>query len=138
VQAEQGSMTTGEIALLPAFRRFLTSWPEELPENISLFRFACGERISPALLRDAFFQLIIHHDALRLKLTRFGSDWQQSIVGIDEIDRDGLILNVDLQNAPSSEREREVTRSQQLLVSKIDLSCPPLLRAAFYDYGSER
>jgi len=138
VQAEQGIITTGDTALLPSVHRFITNWPEELPENISLFWFDCRDRISPALLREAIFQLVIQHDALRLKLTRFNSEWQQSIVGIDEINRDGIMLDIDLRNVPSSERESEVAHSQRALITSIDLACPPLIRSVLYDYGVER
>jgi non-ribosomal peptide synthase protein (TIGR01720 family) len=134
VQAEQG-IITGVTALTPILRRFLETWSEHLADGITLYSLECRDHISSNLLREAIRQLIIHHDALRLKLSQAGSDWRQWITGIDQIDGDALLLDIDLSDRSPSERERDVKHTEELLASMVDVSNPPLIRAAIYDYG---
>jgi len=134
VQAEQG-IIIGETALTPILRRFLETWSEHLADSVTLYSLECRDRISSNLLREAIRQLIIHHDALRLTLSHEGSEWRQWITGIDQIDGDALLLDIDLSDRSPSERERDVKHTEELLASMVDVSNPPLLRAALYGYG---
>jgi non-ribosomal peptide synthase protein (TIGR01720 family) len=134
VQAEQG-IIIGETALTPILRRFLETWSEHLAESVTLYSLECRDHISSNLLREAIRRLIIHHDALRMKLSQVGSDWRQWITGIDQIDGAALLLDIDLSGSSPSEREREVKQTEDLLASMVDVSNPPLIRAALCDYG---
>jgi non-ribosomal peptide synthase protein (TIGR01720 family) len=121
--------------LTPILRRFLETWSEHLADSITLYFLECRDHISSNLLREAIRQLIIHHDALRLKLSQVGSDWRQWITGIDQIDGDALLLDIDLSDCSPSERERGIKQTEELLASMVDVSNPPLIRAALCDYG---
>jgi non-ribosomal peptide synthase protein (TIGR01720 family) len=134
VQAEQG-IIVGETALTPILRRFLETWSEHLAESVTLYSLECRDHISSDLLREAIRRLIIHHDALRMKLSQVGSDWRQWITGIDQIDGAALLLDIDLTGSSPSEQEREVKHTEDLLASMVDVSNPPLIRAALCDYG---
>ena len=134
IQAEQG-IVSGETALTPILSSFLEKWSEKLADSVTLYWLKCRDQISSELLREAIRHLIIHHDALRLKLLRVGSEWRQWIMGIDQVDGETLLLNVDLSDRSSSERERDFKHTEELLVSMVNVSNPPLMRAALYDYG---
>jgi amino acid adenylation domain-containing protein/non-ribosomal peptide synthase protein (TIGR01720 family) len=137
VRAEQG-IIIGETALTPILSSFLEKWSDKLADSVSLYWLECRDHISSELLREAIRRLIIHHDALRLKLSRVGHEWRQWIIGIDQIDGDALLLDVDLSDRSSSGWEREVEHTEELLVSMVDVSNPPLIRAALYDFGQGR
>ncbi len=134
VQAEQG-IIVGETTFTPILRKFLEIWSEHLADNITLYSLEFRDRISSELLREAIRHLIIHHDALRMTLSHDGSDWRQWITGIDQIDSEALLLNIDLSDRSPSEREREVKQTEELLMSMIDVSNSSLIRAALCDYG---
>ncbi|HKX32261.1 MAG TPA: amino acid adenylation domain-containing protein, partial [Blastocatellia bacterium] len=137
VRAEQG-LIIGETAFTPILRRFLETWSEHLADSITLYSLECRDPISSDLLREALRQLMIHHDALRLKLSREGSDWRQWITGIDRVDGDALLLDLDLSDHSPSERERGVKQTGELLASMIDVSTSSLIRAALCDHGQGR
>src|SRR5262249_52698696 len=134
VQAEQG-VIIGETAFTPILRRFFETWTEHLAGSVTLYSVECRDHISSNLLREAIQHLIIHHDALRMKLSQVGSDWRQWITGIDQIDGAALLLDIDLSGSSPSERERDVKQTKDLLASMVDVSNPPPIRAALCDYG---
>src|SRR5262249_4694496 len=62
----------------------------------------------------------------------------QWTTGINQLDGATLLLAVALSDRSPSERGRDVRRVEELLVSMLDVSDPPLIRAALFDYGQEQ
>ena len=139
IEAEQG-IVAGATPLTPILQSFLETWPEKLHDSVSFVAFACQARISPSLLRQAFQNLVAHHDALRLRLEQVGSEWSQSIVDLNDLhlDHDGLLLEADLSHLLAPVQQQRLRETEEHLLSMIDVSNPPLLRATLCDYGSER
>jgi NADP-dependent 3-hydroxy acid dehydrogenase YdfG len=82
--AEQG-LVTGLISLTPIQHWFFEqNQPEPHHWNQAVW-LEVQQVVNPALLEQALRQLLIHHDALRLRFTRSESGWQQVNASSQEV-----------------------------------------------------
>ena len=139
VSAEQGEVE-GPVVLTPVQRWFLE---QEHPDpdyfNQSLF-LDLNQSLNPGHLRRALSHLLSHHDALRLRLKRGESGWQQRMVPVSPIDVDRVFVHVDLRAIAVAPRRSALEASAAQLQASLDLSHGPLLRVAHFEMGdgSER
>ena len=133
-QDEQG-IVSGPVPLTPIQRWWLE---QETPEphhfNQSLLLEA-RERLDAAWLEQALRRVVLHHDALRLRLTRSGEDWSQHNAGADvpvELSR------VDLSSVPEHELASALDTAAAELQRSLDLTHGPLLRVALFERGEGR
>jgi non-ribosomal peptide synthase protein (TIGR01720 family) len=92
--------------------------------------------LSTRLLRDATGAILLHHDALRLRVERLGSTWRQEIA---EPTTDVPFSSTDLAALAEAERKAGVEAKAEELQANFDLASGPLLRVAHFDFGpSER
>ncbi len=134
VQAEQG-LVAGPLPLAPA-QHWL--FEQELPQpdyfNQSVL-LELRQALDPALLEQALRQLLLHHDALRLRFARTESGWQQTNAGPD--DRP-LLSCIDLAALPEPQQAAAIEARAAELHASLSLAEGPLVRAALFDLGPRR
>ncbi len=134
VRAEQG-LITGPVPLLPGQHWF---FEQKLPEphhfNQAML-FEVRQKLNPELMQQAVQQLLIHHDALRLRFEQNESGWQQINASLDS---DVPFVLVDLSSLSAAEQEAEIEAKAAQLQASLDLSRGPLIKWALFDLGAEK
>ena len=134
VQAEQG-VVTGIVPLTPVQSRFFEqNQPEPRHYNQAML-LQCQRKLDPLLLERALEHLLIQHDALRLRFSRPGGDWQQTIAAPKGAAPFEL---VDVSDLPEPEQEMAIQQNAARLQGSLNLEEGPLLRVAFFDRGAQR
>lgn len=87
---------------------------------------------NPALLEQACQQLLIHHDALRLRFEQKAQVWEQINEGIE---LKVPFLQIDLSKLTEIEQTAEIEKISTELQSSLNLSQAPLIQVAFCDLG---
>ena len=88
-----------------------------------------------ALLARAVRQLILHHDALRLRFTHAENGWHQHNAALDV---QPVCVRVDLAALPAAEQSAAIEAAAGGLQASLDLEAGPLLRVAHVDLGVQR
>jgi amino acid adenylation domain-containing protein/non-ribosomal peptide synthase protein (TIGR01720 family) len=134
IQAEQG-LVTGPVPLTPIQCWF---FEQDLPDpyhfnQASLLKTKGS--LDPALLEDVLRQLLLHHDALRLRFERTASGWQQFNAGWD-----GSVpfTQVDLSTLSVAEQGLAISGITVELQSSLDLSAGPLIRVVLFELGQRQ
>jgi amino acid adenylation domain-containing protein/non-ribosomal peptide synthase protein (TIGR01720 family) len=133
-QAEQG-LVTGEVPLTPIQQWFFEQefaephhWNQatllEVPPTLDL-----------VLLQRVVQQLLIHHDALRLRFVRSASGWQQVNAFPDEA---FSCTRVDLSSLPKGEQTPAIEATASELQASLNLELGPIVRVALFDLGSNQ
>jgi non-ribosomal peptide synthase protein (TIGR01720 family) len=130
-QAEQG-LVTGEVLLTPIQRWF---FEQELPQphhwNQAML-LEVPPTLDMALLSQLVQQLLIHHDALRLRFVFSESGWQQVNALPDQV---VPCTRVDLSALPEAEQRPALEAAAAELQASLNLSEGPLVRVALFDLG---
>ena len=132
--AEQG-IVTGEAPLTPVQARFFElDQPEPHHYNQAMLLEVQGAA-DPSRVEQAVQQLLMHHDALRLRFTQEGGAWRQRIAP-----QDGLVPfeAVDLSRASRAEQATAIASHAARLHASLNLHAGPLVRVALFDLGAER
>jgi amino acid adenylation domain-containing protein/non-ribosomal peptide synthase protein (TIGR01720 family) len=131
VQAEQG-LVTGSVPLTPIQHWF---FEQNLPEphhfNQSVLLEVPSD-LKPELLKQVVQQLLVHHDALRLRFVRDGSIWQQINVGLEET---VPFTVVDFSQLSSGEQQTALETAAAELQASLNLSEGPVMRVALFNLG---
>ncbi|MBV9787872.1 MAG: amino acid adenylation domain-containing protein [Chloroflexi bacterium] len=130
VVAEQG-LVTGAVPLTPIQQHFFAQslpTPQHFNQAVLL---EAGERLDPAVLEQALHQLLLHHDALRLRFHQTESGWMQEHAVPD---KQPLLTTIELGTVPQAELAAAATEVQ----ASLDLQNGPLLRAALFELGPGR
>ncbi|MFN6461421.1 MAG: SDR family NAD(P)-dependent oxidoreductase [Nostoc sp. DedVER02] len=133
VQAEQG-LVTGSLPLTPIHHRFFErniSEPHHWNQSIFL---EAAEVIDPAVLEQAWQQLLLHHDALRLRFKFTESGWQAMNSGYEEIP----FTHIDLSALSEDAQELEIKTITVQLQTSLNLSAGPIVRVALFDLGANK
>ncbi len=133
VQPEQSS-TPGPIPLTPIQHWF---FEQDLPEpnhfNQALMLEA-QQPLDPELLGMAVKRLVEHHDALRLRFAREGTDWRQIIAPAEE---NSIFAHVNLSEVPAEEQATALQSAATSLQRSLNLHDGPLMRLALFDMGPD-
>lgn len=134
IPAEQG-LVTGHVPLTPIQQWFVEqNLPEPHHFNQS-FLFEISPNLKPELLQQVLQQLLLHHDALRLRLISFGNTWQLLNAAAEETE---IFSTIDLsQIAPSSQIAAVETAAAQLQDS-LNLSSGPIIRVTLFHLGNHQ
>jgi amino acid adenylation domain-containing protein/non-ribosomal peptide synthase protein (TIGR01720 family) len=130
-QAEQG-LVTGEVLLTPIQRWF---FEHDLPEPYHWNQAMLLEvpaTLDLALLSKLVQQLLVHHDALRLRFMPSASGWQQVNALPDEA---VPCTRVDLSALSKVEQVPAIEATAAKLQASLNLSEGPLVRVALFDRG---
>ncbi len=96
----------------------------EVPQDLSL-----------AMLAQIVQQLLIHHDALRLRFVRDASGWYQYNA---EPDSSVPLLQVDLSTLPERQQKSTLEAIASELQASLNLSHGPLLQVALFSLGADK
>ena len=117
VRADQG-VVTGPVALTPIQRWFTgLDWPHDHYNQSTVV--AARERLDADVLRRALAEIVRHHDALRLRLTRDGSNWRQHIADPDDNPVVRVVDAIDLWEAAANEAQRGLSLTEGPLLRAV-------------------
>lgn len=132
-QAEQG-LVTGSLPLTPIQHWFFEQNQPDLHHWNQAVLLEVPQVLDPAMLEKALQQLLMHHDALRLRFTQSESGWQQFIASPDEV---VPFTQVDLSVLLTDEQSAMEAAATELQ-SSLNLSSGPLMRVALFDCGANK
>jgi amino acid adenylation domain-containing protein/non-ribosomal peptide synthase protein (TIGR01720 family) len=129
LQAEQG-LVTGSVPLTPIQHWF---FKQNLPEPHHFNQAVLLEAkqiLDPALLEQAMQQLLLHHDALRLRFEQTESGWQQHLASPDaEIP----LTCIDYSALAETEQRLSIEATATELQASLNLSAGPLMRVVLFN-----
>ncbi|APR77526.1 Malonyl CoA-acyl carrier protein transacylase [Minicystis rosea] len=132
--AEQGSIV-GPAPLTPIQRWWLEQeQPEPNHHNQSFFLEAEGP-LEGGAVEAAIAAILEHHDALRLRVRREASWWEQRFV---EPGGDVPMWRVDLRDVSESERAAVIAKAATEAQASLDVESGPVLRAVLFEAGAEQ
>ncbi|MGI2903868.1 amino acid adenylation domain-containing protein [Tolypothrix sp. VBCCA 56010] len=128
--AEQG-IITGVMPLTPIQHWF---WEQNLPEphhfNQSIL-LEVSSKPKPELLKQAVQQLLVHHDALRLRNALPG---QQAIAPVDDIPFE--VIN--LSDISAEKQPEAIASSATEIQASLNLATGPIMRVVLFKLGEDR
>ncbi len=133
VESAQGPVS-GRVPLTPVAHWFFEHHADA-PHHFNSSMFLEVERwLVPERLEEALQALVRHHDALRLRFEKSGSEWTAWNAEPEE----GPVLEVcDLSELPRRKRGRAIEEKCAGLQAGFDLARGPLVRAVWFDRGAE-
>ena len=134
VQAEQGPVT-GAVPLTPIQRWFFEQHLPDPHHYNQAVLLEVQQALDPALVERALQQLLLHHDALRLRFLCVASGWQQINVGPDNA---VLFSRADLSALAEAEHGPAIEAAAAELQASLNLLEGPLLRGALFDLGPQK
>ncbi len=131
IEAEQG-LVTGTVPLTPIQHWFFEQeQPEPHHYNQSVL-LSVPANIQSELLQQGLQQLVLHHDALRLRFARTDTGWEQINSDITE----ALTLQViDLSEKSAEEQQTALEAIGNELHASLNLSNGSLMRAVLFQFG---
>ena len=133
IQIEQG-LVTGTLPLTPIQHYF---FEQNLPEphhfNQS-FLLSVPSDLKTELLKQVLQQLLVHHDALRLRFTQSESTWQQIHFAVTN---SVAFFDIDLSALPESEQQTAIETKAASFQASLNLS-ENLVQAAFFHLGIDK
>jgi len=134
ITAEQG-LVTGHVPLTPIQHWFVEqNLPEPYHFNQS-FLFEISPDLKPELLQQVFQKLLLHHDALRLRLIPNGDTWQ--LLNSSTLDCE-IFSTTDLSQIPPSEQITAIESTANQLQASLNLSEGPIIRVALFHLGDRQ
>ncbi|RAL26258.1 amino acid adenylation domain-containing protein [Thermoflavimicrobium daqui] len=132
-QAEQG-LITGEVPLLPIQHWF---FEQELPNphhfNQAIM-FSVHQPLKWENIQETVRQLLLHHDALRLRYQRHGETWKQ----IYEPMGDHIPAHYfNYQSVPKEQQREQIEQTANQIQMSLDLEKGPVFQVAYFDLGDE-
>jgi amino acid adenylation domain-containing protein/non-ribosomal peptide synthase protein (TIGR01720 family) len=128
----EGAPVVGPVELTPVQRWYLEIEPEPRHFNQALL-LDVAHRLDPSLIRETLAELLVHHDALRLRLQREGSAFRLVSEGLEASRVPGVFIHVDLLALSEAEGRRAVEGISAWLQASLDPTRAPLLRAAWFE-----
>ncbi|HBZ82358.1 non-ribosomal peptide synthase/polyketide synthase [Brevibacillus parabrevis] len=129
--AEQG-LVTGEVPLLPIQHWFFEQkladrnhWNQSVLLTV--------QPIDPEILKQAFYHLLGHHDALRLRFYHQNGAWKQA--GAEWTDIIPFYV-VELGDLPANQQVEQIEKLSGEAQASLHLADGPLLRAVYFDMGA--
>ncbi|HEY0737737.1 MAG TPA: amino acid adenylation domain-containing protein, partial [Herpetosiphonaceae bacterium] len=132
--AEQG-LITGPVPLTPIQHAFFALDLVEPHHFNQAVLLQVQRPLDPELLEQAAQQLIVQHDALRLRYARSSAVWQQQIVPPDGAP---VVLIRKLAALPPDEQSAQISATAAELHGSLNLSTGPLIRAGYFDLGVDQ
>jgi amino acid adenylation domain-containing protein/non-ribosomal peptide synthase protein (TIGR01720 family) len=133
IKAEQG-LVTGVVPLTPIQHWFFDqNWSEPNHFNQSMLLVVPPD-LKPALLEQVVKELMVHHDALRMRCVPDESGWQQRNTDICE---PAPLLVIDLSAVPMEEQKAAMEERAAELQTTLNLVEGPLLRVVLFNLGND-
>ncbi|MDZ8030988.1 non-ribosomal peptide synthetase [Nostoc sp. DedSLP04] len=132
-QAEQG-LITGLASLTPIQYWFFEQNLLEPHHWNQAVLLEVKQVLDLAVLEKSVQQLLLHHDALRLRFEQTESSWQQVIASPDV---EVSWTHLDFSALSASEQELAIETAATKLQASLNLSTGPLIRVALFDLGQQ-
>jgi amino acid adenylation domain-containing protein/non-ribosomal peptide synthase protein (TIGR01720 family) len=132
IEAEQG-VVVGEAPLVPIQQWFFEQELAEPHHFNQALLLQVRQAMDATLLAQAVQQLLVQHDALRLRFVRGESDWQQI-----NADVDGTIPFVQIDVSGLADQRATIEVAAEQVQASLNLSDGPLLRVVYFEMGSGR
>jgi non-ribosomal peptide synthase protein (TIGR01720 family) len=127
------SETLGPIPLTPIQQRFFETDPIDPHHYNQTVLLETHATLDAALLERAVRQLLLHHDALRLRFYNDSTGWHQ----ITSAPAESVpFWRIDLSQAPREDREAAIESVAAEQQASLDLANGPLLRVVLMDLGA--
>ncbi|MGZ8181071.1 MAG: amino acid adenylation domain-containing protein [Methylobacter sp.] len=91
--------------------------------------------LTPDIVEAAIKQLLIHHDALRMRFNQQGGEWQQYQ---PEDETQAAFERIDLADVPTEWQAEMLESAASIQQAQLHLSEGPVLRAVWFDLGAGR
>ncbi|MEH2198332.1 condensation domain-containing protein, partial [Nostoc sp.] len=134
VQAEQG-VVIGQVPLTPIQHWFFAQNLSQSHHYNQSVLLEVQPNLNPELLKQAVQQLVVHHDALRLRFT-LSNSWQQVNTAIDETAVPFTVS--DLSKLSASEQRSFLEATADELQVSLNLSNGPIIRVALFQLGNDK
>jgi len=134
LKAFQG-LVTGSLPLTPIQHRFFAQNLPEPNHFNQAFLLLFPPTLNPNLLQQALQQLIVHHDALRLRFNQTEAGWQQFNALPDEI---VPFSRIDLSTLQEEALSQTIESTSSQLQASLNLNSGPLLRVALFHLGTQK
>lgn len=122
-----------EAALTPAQHDVLRRGGSEPALQGRALLLEAGDGADSGRVRRAALQLLLHHEALRLRFRQAGGEWRQYDAGV----AGALpVLRLDLSGREAEQESRVLRTAVERLRSRLDLADGPLLQIALVDRGA--
>ena len=134
VRAEQ-TIVTGPVPLTPIQRRFFDQNQPDPHYYNQAMMLKMREDLDPKLLKQVVEQLLIHHDALRLRFVNEAGRWQQLCA---EPDSQLPLTEIDLSVIGEQDQEIKLKQLASELQASLNLTVGPLMRVAHIYLGPRK
>nr|QEO74613.1 condensation domain-containing protein [uncultured bacterium] len=134
VVAEQG-LVMGQVSLTPIQHWFFEqelNEPNHFNQSVLL---EVKQTVHAELLAEAARQLVLHHDALRLRFERSGSGWNQYHADATE---PVSFTKFDLTTVRASEQSAAIEAESVAVQASLNVSEGPLVRFVYFDLGESQ
>jgi amino acid adenylation domain-containing protein/non-ribosomal peptide synthase protein (TIGR01720 family) len=128
IPTAQQDTVTGVVPLTP-IQHWFTQLDKTYDHYNQAVRLQWAPSPDPDLLHAALHAVVAHHDALRLRLTRNGGDWQQHIA---ETEPGQLLDVVDVLGLSEKDQETTIIEAATRAHTTLDLVGGPIARAVLF------
>ncbi|MEB3149372.1 MAG: amino acid adenylation domain-containing protein, partial [Sphaerospermopsis sp.] len=134
IKAEQG-LVSGKLPLTPIQQSFFAQNPPEPHHFNQSFLLEVSQTIDPGLLPAVVQQLLVHHDALRLRFVQSNSGWEQ----INTTPDDTIPFSyIDLSGRPETEQKQAIASTASSLQVSLNISSGPIIRVVVFGLGADK
>jgi len=134
IESDQG-VVSGPVPLTPIQKWFFEQNVLEPHHWNQAVMLVLRQQIDPILLEQAIQQLLVHHDALRLRFIRQGSGWAQ----FNAMEEDTPVFSRrDLSQLPEDEQSAAIEAEAARLQANLNLEAGPLARVALFELGDRK
>ncbi len=130
-QSEQG-LVQGSAPLTPIQHWFFEQDFPTYHHWNQAFLFTVEQKLNLVWLEQAIQQLMRHHDTLRLRFDRPGSDDQQSFAALAE---PVPLTYLDLSSFPTSDQANAIAGAADEAQASLNLGTGPMLRVVYFNLG---
>ncbi|MFT3764376.1 MAG: amino acid adenylation domain-containing protein [Minicystis sp.] len=134
VAAEQGPIT-GPVPLTPIQRWWLDQEQPQASHNNQSFFLEATESLDARAVEAAVGAIFNHHDALRLRVHKRASGWEQVFA---EPGGPVSITRVDLRDVAAGDRAAVIERAATEAQASLDVAAGPVLRAVLFEAGADQ
>jgi amino acid adenylation domain-containing protein/non-ribosomal peptide synthase protein (TIGR01720 family) len=134
IATEQG-IVTGSLTLTPIQHWFFEQELLDSHHWNQAVMLEVDSSCDPILLEQVVQQLLIHHDALRLRFVQTESGWQSSI---NDPEKNTPFSIIDISNLPAHEQRQSIEAKANVLQTSLNLSNGPLVQVALFQLGGNQ
>jgi len=136
-QSPEAGSVSGDVPFTPVQLHAIQRDGDDFRRLATWVALKCQRPVTSRLVGRALKQLMIYHDALRLRVSVKDGHWTQAIVDVAEFRTESSPACEYLTYSSSDEIKNGIAPLLQRLTAEIDLSGPPTLRAALLHCEAE-